>query len=246
MIRSSLMHFCVGGLSTFTFLCLCKYWAEVGGGKWVRRPHGCFRGRRGNWLYLPPSLRSRDGVRPEGDCHVNCWPRGKIVAMATGRLNELMNHGDTPRLRRIDVSARAQREGWGGRAPGKSKGPRWPLSPNVRNQNLVCAALHHQQTVIHLWLHYRAVWELNDYFLPSHNGKWHHSNRRCDNYSSQEMFFCSIFLHFLPFIIRCFLSCLVSSYLPRLFMCPTRVLLSPFPPLHKSSRTPMTSNFNLS
>lgn len=133
-MRSSLMHFCVGGLSTFTFLCLCKHWAEVGGGgaKWVRRPHGCFRGRRGNWLYLPLLLRSHDGVRPEGDCHVNRWPRGKIVAMATGRLNELMNHGDTPRLRRVDVSARAPREGWGGRAPGKSEGPRWPIVPKCQ------------------------------------------------------------------------------------------------------------------
>lgn len=53
----------------------------------------------------------------------------------------------------------------------------------------------------------------------------------------------SIFLHFLPFIIWCFLSRLVSSYLPRLFMCPARVLLSPFPPLYERLSHPHDIKF---
>lgn len=127
-----------------------------------------------------------------------------------------------------------------GGLPGKARDPGGRSSPNVRNQNLVRAALHHQQTVIHLWLHYGAVWELHHYFLPAHNGKWNHFNRRCDDYSSQEMFFCSIFCFpsFSAFYnLVFFLSCLVSSYLPRLFMCPTRVLLSRAltPPWHRIS-----------
>lgn len=64
----------------------------------------------------------------------------KIVAMATRRFNELMNHSGTPRLRRISVSLREQREGekrWGQDSiethyrvwSKQSKGPRWPIVP---------------------------------------------------------------------------------------------------------------------
>lgn len=62
-------------------------------------------------MYLLPLLRLCDRVRPEGDCHVTGDPVRKIVAMATRRLNELMNHSGTPQLRRISVSLRARWEG---------------------------------------------------------------------------------------------------------------------------------------
>lgn len=130
-----------------------------------------------------------------------------------------------------------------GGLPGKARDPGGRSSPNVRNQNLVRAALHHQQTVIHLWLHYRAVWELHHYFSPAHNGKWNHFNRRCDDYSSQEMFFCSIFC-FPSF--SAFYNLVVFFVLPS-FQLPAPSLYVPYScPVVTSSHTPMTSNFNLS
>lgn len=87
---------------------------------------------RGNWLYLLPLLRSCDRTCPGGGCHVTADPVIEIVAMATRRFNELMNHSGTPQLRHISVSLRARR---GERRGGvgyrvclkQSRGPRWSI-----------------------------------------------------------------------------------------------------------------------
>lgn len=83
--------------------------------------------------------------------------------MATRRLNDLMNHAGTPRLRHISVLLGAAEgggetqtvTGFGYSSFGDPGG--WLFS-NVVNQNFVRAALNHPQTAllsfILLWLHY--------------------------------------------------------------------------------------------
>lgn len=91
-------------------------------------------------MYLLPLLRSRDRVRPEGDCHVPADPLERLLPWSQDALNELMNHSGTPQLRHVGVSVRAQREGGPGRGGDRTphrhnakvwlqQGPRWPIVP---------------------------------------------------------------------------------------------------------------------
>lgn len=70
---------------------------------------GCFRGRGNCDCTSHHRSDPVTGFALEGDVSVD--PSGKIVAMAARRHNELMNHSDTPRLKPISDSVRAQREG---------------------------------------------------------------------------------------------------------------------------------------
>lgn len=85
---------------------------------------GCFRGRGNSDCTSHHRSDPVTGFALEGDVSVD--PSGKIVAMVARRHNELMNHSDTPRLKPISGSVRAQREGGqdgGGRGPNKLRDP---------------------------------------------------------------------------------------------------------------------------
>lgn len=107
------MHFCVGGVSTCTLSC------EAARGPNGFGSPGCFRGRGSCDCTPCGSSDPVTGSALEGVLALT--PVEKIVAMATRRHNELMNHGDTPPLRAISVLVRAQR-GRGTREGGRTEG----------------------------------------------------------------------------------------------------------------------------
>lgn len=121
---------CVLWRCVFVHISVCFWKAGGINGLWDL---WMFWGR--GWLIVPPAIAQipwQDLPWRGLSCYR--WPRGRIVTMATRRLNELMNHRGTPRLRRISVSLSAQREG--GRASvyntgfgRSSQGPRWPIVP---------------------------------------------------------------------------------------------------------------------